>query len=232
MLVLKFLIDDNPFLDPEYVENLKREYTGVFYDRFIRGLWVVAEGLIYPEAAEGKYTVPDDPQRKYTQYHISIDYGTLNPCSMGLWGLSGGVWYRFKEYYHSGRDTSRQLTDEEYYDELAALAGGLPIRAVIVDPSAASFIATIRRHGKYHVRQADNAVLDGIRNTAAAMQSGKVRICENCTNTLAEFASYRWDEKAAEDKPIKENDHAMDDIRYFVNTVVAKDGGKFINVEL
>ncbi len=232
MLVLKFLIDDNPFLDPEYVENLKREYTGVFYDRFIRGLWVVAEGLIYPEAAEGKYTVPDDPQRRYTQYYISIDYGTLNPCSMGLWGLSGGVWYRFKEYYHSGRDTSRQLTDEEYCDELVALAGGLPIRAVIVDPSAASFIATIRRHGKYHVRQADNAVLDGIRNTAAAMQSGKVCICECCNNTLAEFASYRWDEKSAEDKPIKENDHAMDDTRYFVNTVVAKDGGKFINVEL
>lgn len=224
-LRLKFTLDDNLSLDPQVRQRYESLYTGVFYDRYILGLWVVAEGLIYPEAAQGKYTVPDDPQRRYTQYYISIDYGTLNPCSMGLWGLSDGVWYRIKEYYHSGRDTRRQLTDEEYYDELVALADGLPIRSVIIDPSAASFIATIRKHGKYHVRPADNAVLDGIRNTAKAMQSGKVRICESCTNTIAEFAAYRWDEKSAEDKPIKENDHAMDDIRYFVNTVMDKSLG-------
>lgn len=232
MLVLKFLIDDNPYLDAEYVENLKKEYTGVFYDRFIRGLWVVAEGLIYPEAAEGAYTVICDAQRAYTQYYISVDYGTLNPCSMGLWGLSEGTWYRIREYYHSGRDTRQQLTDEEYYAGLERLADGLPIRAVIVDPSAASFITTIRRHGKYQVRQASNAVVDGIRSTAAAMQAGKVRICESCTNTIAEFGAYRWDEKSTEDKPIKENDHAMDDIRYFVQTIISKQSAKFVNVEM
>ncbi len=225
ILILKFLIDDNPYLDPVYVENLKREYTGVFYDRFISGLWVVAEGLIYPEAAEGKYTVPFCPERRYTQYCVSADYGTLNPCSMGLWGLSGNVWYRIKEYYHSGRDTRRQLTDEEYYDKLVELIDGLPVREVIIDPSAASFIATIRKHGRYHVRKADNAVIDGIRNTAKALQNGSVRICDNCKNTISEFGAYRWDEKSEEDKPIKENDHAMDDIRYFVNTVVDKSPG-------
>jgi len=232
MLVLKFLIDDNPYLDPEYVANLKKEYTGVFYDRFILGLWVVAEGLIYPEAAEGAYTVPFDPNRKYTSYTVSIDYGTLNPCSMGLWGLSKGTWYRIKEYYHSGRDTRRQLTDEEYYDKLVELIDGLPVREIIIDPSAASFIATIRKHGRYHVRKADNAVLDGIRNTAKALQNGSVRICDNCKNTIAEFSAYRWDEKSQEDKPIKENDHAMDDIRYFVNTVIAKSTAKFIDIDI
>lgn len=228
MLVLKFLIDDNPFLDAEYVSNLKKEYTGVFYDRFILGRWVVAEGLIYPEAADGKYTVPDDPDRKYTQYYISIDYGTLNPCSMGLWGLSDGVWYRFKEYYHSGRSTRVQLTDEEYYNKLVELAGDRPIRSVIVDPSAASFITCIRRHGKFSVRPAKNDVLDGIRNTAAAMQTGKIKICKGCADAIAEFSAYRWDEKSPngkpipEDRPVKENDHAMDDIRYFVNTVLGR----------
>lgn len=232
MLVLKFLIDDNPYLDPEYVANLKKEYTGVFYDRFILGLWVVAEGLIYPEAAEGKYNVPFDANRKYTSYIVSIDYGTLNPCSMGLWGLSDGVWYRIKEYYHSGRDTRKQLTDEEYYKKLIELIDGLPVREIIIDPSAASFIATIRKHGRYHVRKADNAVLDGIRNTAKALQNGSVRICDNCKNTIAEFSSYRWDEKSQEDKPIKENDHAMDDIRYFVNTVIAKSTAKFIDIDI
>lgn len=232
MLVLNFLIDDNPYLDPEYVANLKKEYTGVFYDRFILGLWVVAEGLIYPEAAEGKYNVPFDANRKYTSYIVSIDYGTLNPCSMGLWGLSDGVWYRIKEYYHSGRDTRKQLTDEEYYKKLIELIDGLPVREIIIDPSAASFIATIRKHGRYHVRKADNAVLDGIRNTAKALQNGSVRICDNCKNTIAEFSSYRWDEKSQEDKPIKENDHAMDDIRYFVNTVIAKSTAKFIDIDI
>lgn len=232
MLVLKFLIDDNPYLDPEYVANLKKEYTGVFYDRFILGLWAVAEGLIYPEAAEGAYTVPFDPNRKYTSYIVSIDYGTLNPCSMGLWGLSKGTWYRIKEYYHSGRDTRRQLTDEEYYDKLVDLIDGLPVREIIIDPSAASFIATIRKHGRYHVRKADNAVLDGIRNTAKALQNGSVRICDNCKNIIAEFSAYRWDEKSPEDKPIKENDHAMDDIRYFVNTVIAKSTAKFIDIDI
>ena len=232
MLVLKFLIDDNPYLDPVYVENLKKEYTGVFYDRFILGLWTVAEGLIYPEAAEGKYNVPFDANRKYTSYIVSIDYGTLNPCSMGLWGLSNGVWYRIKEYYHSGRDTRKQLTDEEYYKKLIELIDGLPVREIIIDPSAASFIATIRKHGRYHVRKADNAVLDGIRNTAKALQNGSVRICDNCKNTIAEFSSYRWDEKSQEDKPIKENDHAMDDIRYFVNTVIAKSTAKFIDIDI
>ena len=232
MLVLKFLIDDNPYLDPEYVANLKKEYTGVFYDRFILGLWTVAEGLIFPEAAEGKYNVPFDANRKYTSYIVSIDYGTLNPCSMGLWGLSDGVWYRIKEYYHSGRDTRKQLTDEEYYKKLTELIDGLPVREIIIDPSAASFIATIRKHGRYHVRKADNAVLDGIRNTAKALQNGSVRICDNCKNTIAEFSAYRWDEKSQEDKPIKENDHAMDDIRYFVNTVIAKSTAKFIDIDI
>lgn len=232
MLTLKFLIDDNPFLDPIYVENLKCEYTGVFYDRFIRGLWVVAEGLIYPEAAEGAYTVENDLKRRYTEYHISIDYGTLNPCSMGLWGLSEGIWYRIKEYYHSGRDTRFQLTDEEYYLELIKLADNLPIRSVVIDPSAASFITAIQKHGKFHVRQANNAVIDGIRNTAAALQKGKIRICKSCTNALSEFGAYRWDEKANEDKPIKENDHAMDDIRYFVNTILSGGTAKFVNVDI
>lgn len=232
MFVMKFLIDDNTFLNNEYVTDLKKEYTGVFYDRFILGLWVVAEGLIYPDAAQGKYTISSDLNRIYTQYYISVDYGTLNPCSMGLWGLSNGVWYRMREYYHDGRKSRNQLTDEEYYTALEQLAGDLPIRGVIIDPSAASFIATIRKHGKFHVRQADNAVVDGIRNTAAAMQKGLIKICDNCTNLITEFSAYRWDEKSETDKPIKEFDHACDELRYFCQTVVINTDGKFVNIDI
>lgn len=229
---LHFLMDDNPSLSKKALQKAQSSFTGVFYDRYILGLWVVAEGLIYPEAAQGKFTVPDDPDRKYTRYYVSIDYGTINPTSMGLWGLSEGVWYRTDEYYYSSREKGKQLTDEEYYAALVEFTRDLPIRSIIIDPSAASFIATIRKHGKYQVRQANNAVVDGIRNTASALQTGAIKICERCSSTISEFSVYRWDEKAAEDRPIKDNDHAMDETRYFVNTVLHSGTASFVSVEI
>lgn len=217
-LRLHFTMEDNLSLSAKKREQYQRLYTGVFYDRYILGLWVMAEGLIYPAAAAGEGIVPAE-ERAYTQYHVSVDYGTLNPLSMGLWGYSGGVWYRFREFYHDGRQKG-QKTDEEYYLDLEELCGDLPIRSILIDPSAASFIACIRKHGRYAVRQADNDVLNGIRRTAAALRDHKIAVCDNCTATIAEFKAYRWDEASAEDRPKKEHDHAMDDIRYFVNTVL------------
>ena len=149
-----------------------------------------------------------------------MDYGTLNPCSMGLWGMCDGVWYRIREYYHSGRDTRRQLTDDEYYAELEKLIDGLPVESIIVDPSAASFIALITKKRRYRPVGAYNAVLDGIRYTSAALRRGLIQIQDCCADTITEFQSYRWDEKVGEDRPIKESDHAMDDIRYFVSTIL------------
>lgn len=224
MLILKFLIDDNTFLDQEYVENLKKEYVGVFYDRFIRGLWVVAEGLIYPDVANGQGIVEAE-DRQYVKRYISIDYGTLNPFSAGLYGLCKGVWYRYDEYYYSGRETNRQLTDSEYYTELEKLAGKSHVEAVVIDPSAASMIAEIKKHGRFRVIKANNDVVDGIRETAKAFSGGQLKVTRNCSGAITEFSAYRWDEKKQEDKPIKENDHAMDEIRYFVNTVMVKRGG-------
>lgn len=224
MMILKFLIDDNTFLDQEYVENLKKEYVGVFYDRYIRGLWVVAEGLIYADVANGQGIVETE-DRKYVKRYISIDYGTLNPFSAGLYGLCKGVWYRYDEYYYSGRETNRQLTDAEYYAELEKLAGKSHVEAVVIDPSAASMIAEIKKHGRFRVIKANNEVVDGIRETAKAFARGQLKVTRNCSGAITEFSSYRWDDKKQEDKPIKENDHAMDEIRYFVNTVMVKRGG-------
>ncbi len=225
----EYTIYDNPYLPPKFVAELEKELRGtVFFDRYILGKWVLAEGLIYPDAANGAYTVPTPQNIRCREYYISIDYGTLNPCSMGLWGLNDGVWYRLREYYFSGRTDGRCKTDEEYYQELVKLAAGLPVRAVIVDPSAASYITAIRRHGRFAVIPARNSVLDGIRKTVAAFAKGIIKICDCCKNTLAEFGAYRWDDKATDDKPIKENDHAMDDIRYFVNTVLDGVNGRFV----
>ncbi len=219
-------IDDGA-LPAEVVAELKKEYAGtVYYDRFIEGRWTLAQGRIYDMFDKSKHVVAAPPG-PCTQYYISMDYGTQNPAAMLLWGKCGGVWYMLKEYYYSGRESKAQKTDEQYYAELVKLAGDLPIRAVIVDPSAASMIACIRQHGRFMVRPADNAVLDGIRVTATALSSGKIKICESCENTLQEIQGYVWDDKAAqhgEDKPLKVNDHAMDAMRYFCMEVFKGQG--------
>lgn len=219
MLVMKFLIDDNPALDPEYVKQLKREYVGVFYRRFILGEWCQAEGLVY-EFDKAKHTTDKIPE--YGQYFISCDYGTLNPFSAGLWCFDGEKAVRIREYYYSGREGRALKTDEEYYAELEKLAGGLPIEHVIVDPSAASFIETIRRHGHFSVRKARNEVLPGIRLTSTLLKAGRILIHTSCTDAIREFELYCWDNNGQVDKPLKVNDHAMDDIRYFCSTVMRR----------
>ena len=195
-------------------------YSGVFYDRYIRGLWVVAEGLIYT-CFNPKFHVVPAQERAYDKYYISCDYGTINPTSMGLWGRAGGKWYRIAEYYFDSRREKRQQTDAEYYEQLCKLAGDRKIHAVIVDPSAASFIETIRRGGRFRVEPASNAVLDGIRDVSTQLQQGNLFINDCCRDCIREFGLYRWDEKAASDKPLKTDDHSMDDLRYFVHTAFA-----------
>ena len=220
-LRLHFTMDDNPALDPAVRERYERTYVGVFYDRYIRGAWVAAEGLIYTFDRK-LHTVAALPQEMELggSWYISVDYGTLNPFSAGLWCVYNGSAIRVAEYYYSGRDEKRSLTDEEYYAELNKLAGDRLIQCVVVDPSAASFIATIRRHGRFAVRKAKNDVMFGIRLTATMLKAGIIRIGENCKDAIREFGLYRWDEKGEVDRPIKENDHAMDDIRYFCSTVM------------
>ena len=212
----RYSLDDNPFLDATVRAEMEREHTGVFYDRYIRGLWTVADGVIYPEY---KAAVVKTEERKYTKYYISCDYGIHNPTCFGLFGECGGAWYLVDEYYHSGRDTNAPKTDEEYYQELVRFAGNRSISAVIVDPSASSFITLIRRRGKFPVKQGDNAVLEGIRHTATALSTGTLKINDCCQRMISEFQAYSWDSKKNEDVPKKENDHMCDLLRYFVQTM-------------
>lgn len=218
----EYTLDDNPFLPQAFKINLKREYDGtVYYLRYILGKWVLAEGLVYNFGEEN--IVDDVPSNG--EYYVSIDYGTLNPFSAGMWCLLGDHATRIKEYYYDGRKKMHQLTDEEYCDEVKRLCEGYNVRKVIVDPSAASFITALKKRG-FTVLQADNAVLDGIRRVAVYLKNGNIKIHRSCANSIAEFGLYRWDEKATEDTVIKENDHAMDDIRYFANTILSHKVGK------
>lgn len=215
VLYLHFTMADNLSLDEKIKARYEAMYSGVFYDRYIRGLWVVAEGLIYTMFNPSFHIVKTEP-RPYEAYKVSCDYGTVNPTSAGLWGLSNGKWYRMREYYFDSRKEKHQRTDEEHYSELVKLIDGLPVQKLIVDPSAASFIEVIRRHGKYQVDPASNRVLDGIRDVATHLRAGDIFINDVCTDCIREFGLYRWDEKAPEDKPLKTDDHSMDDLRYFV----------------
>jgi PBSX family phage terminase large subunit len=160
-----------------------------------------------------------DEQPQGAEYYISIDYGTLNPFSAGLWSVTGAKATRIKEYYYSGRETQHQKTDEEYCDAVEELAKGYKIARVIVDPSAASFITALSKRG-FAVIKANNDVLDGIRIVSRMLKNGNIMIHRSCTNCIREFGLYSWDDRSSVDNVLKENDHSMDDLRYFVYTVL------------
>lgn len=232
LLHLHFTMADNPALSAKIRQRYENLYTGVFYRRFILGQWCMAEGLVYEFDRQRHVQSPDI---LCGRFYISVDYGTRNPFSAGLWMVSGGRAWRIREFYHSGRDSGRMLTDEEYHGKLLELAGEYPVEQVIVDPSAASFIATIRAHGRFSVRKAKNQVLPGIRWVATLLRAEVIKISPECKDAIREFGLYRWEEQGEKDAVVKENDHAMDDIRYFCATVLARDrevtartGGRYL----
>ena len=223
-LRLHFTMEDNPSLTQQIRQRYQRLYTGVFYKRFVLGQWVQAEGRVYDFFTE---EMTGTPPENCDKWYISCDYGTVNPMSMGLWGRCRGVWYRVKEFYFDSRAQMRQMTDGEYAQALESLAGDRPITAVIVDPSAASFLELLRRRG-WRVQKANNDVLSGIRLTSDCLKTGKIVIGPGCTDCLREMEEYVWDLKdGSKDKVRKEHDHAMDDMRYFVSTVLGERQGGF-----
>jgi PBSX family phage terminase large subunit len=223
-LDMSFLIDDNTTLPADYVENLKREYTGVFYERFIRGKWALAQGVVYSDIFETQRHVTEEEFEFSPVYYVSCDYGTQNATVFLLWHrIKDGRWLCEKEYYYSGRTQIKQKTDEQYCDDLQAFIGDIRIQGMIVDPSAASFIAALRKRG-ICVIQAKNDVLDGIRFTASLLNRNQIFFRPCCTNTIQEFGVYSWKPYKPgmdTDEVIKENDHCMDAMRYFCYTVLA-----------
>jgi len=235
--VFHFSLEDNPGLDPGYVNNLKKEYTGLWYKRFIDGLWVQAEGAVYDMFDTDIHVV--DPYKALNLNHdltpscsvafmankapvrhfVSIDYGTANATTFGLFGYKGQKppCYLLKEYYYDGRKSGRQKTDSEYADDLQDFMGGLRGKCpVYVDPSALSFITELKKRG-FHIIEANNAVIDGIRFTGMMMRDGLFLMGDTCKHSIGEIQGYVWDDKAqkkGEDKPIKERDHTCDMIRY------------------
>lgn len=222
---LHFTMDDNLSLSERVKERYKRMYSGIFYKRYILGLWCLAEGVIYDMFNEDIHKV-ETINRVYEKYYVSIDYGTQNATVFLLWGLSNGKWYIVKEYYYSGRDESLQKTDEQYSKELKKFLGDIVPVKIIIDPSAASFIAQLRKDGFNQIKKANNDVLDGIRTVASALSLDMFKVNDCCIETIKEFTSYIWDTKKAilgREEPLKDKDHCMDALRYFIYTILKHD---------
>jgi PBSX family phage terminase large subunit len=221
MSVFSFRLEDNPFLPKDYIASLKKEYTGLWYNRFILGQWVLAEGIIYDMWNEKTHTVDIPADKKFQSYIVGVDYGTNNPCTFGLIGFDTPEnVFLVSEYYYDSVKRGRQKTDEEYARDFKYWLKGIIPMAVYVDPSALSFITTLKRDG-YKVRDADNDVLAGIRFVSGMLEAGRLKVNRACRNTIEEFASYVWDARAqahGEDKPLKKHDHCLDMLRYALYT--------------
>ena len=224
-LYLHFTMEDNPALSPRIRARYRSAYSGVFYRRFVLGEWTAAQGRVYDFFDRDRDSVPV-PEGDFQEWRISVDYGTANPASFGLWGRQGEIWYRVGEFYYDSRREGRQKTDAEYVRDLRELAEGREITRVIVDPSAASFIEALRREG-FRVVRADNDVADGIRVTADLLKRRRIVICGACADCLREMETYCWDDKGRRDAPKKEQDHAMDDLRYFAMDLAAEEQNGF-----
>lgn len=229
MLYLHFRMEDNLSLSEKIRQRYERMYSGVFYQRYILGQWTVAEGIIYDMFEKAKHVTGRVFEYLANQTYISIDYGTQNATVFLMWKKNAdGTWVCVKEYYYSGREMKKQKTDVQFADDLEAFIEGEKVKSVILDPSAASFKTELKQRGIY-VKNAKNDVTDGIRTVATLLNKEEILFHEGCKETIKEFSAYSWDSKAAargEDKPMKENDHAMDAVRYFCYTILKGNGWK------
>ena len=229
-LYLHFAMTDNPSLSEKTLERYRTMYSGVFYQRYVLGEWVMADGLVYPNFSEEKHTFSDTPFLRDdgrpmpgAEFYVSCDYGIVNPFAGYVWALYKGVAYCWREYYYDSREKQRQRTDEEHYSALDTMIGDLPIECIVVDPSATSFKETIRRHDKYSVMNAVNDVIPGIGTVASLLDAGRLLVHTGCKKLIEEFGLYSWDSEAVEDTVIKEFDHALDSARYVSHTIIKRE---------
>lgn len=217
LLYLHFTMDDNLSLSERIKARYRSMYVGVFFKRFIDGIWCVAEGLVYSMFDEEKH-VTDKHMTGVKEWIVSVDYGTVNPFAAGLWSFNGRKAQKEAEYYYDSKETGIRRDDETHYQEICKLIGDRQIEFIIVDPSAASFIETINKHAKYIPRGAKNDVLDGIRVQTTFLNKGIISYHKDCEPTINEYGLYSWDMESPEDVVIKEFDHCLDSDRYFCYT--------------
>jgi PBSX family phage terminase large subunit len=228
LLYLHFTMDDNLSLDEKTKDRYRRMYEGLWFKRFILGLWVLADGAIYDMWDDALLVTDDQLPGQISDFsnhrrYIGVDYGTTNPCVFYDARDDGKILWFVNEYYYDSSTKGRQKTDSEYADDMVKFIGNEPYECIIVDPSAASFKAELRSRG-LHVKDADNEVLDGIRTMATMMSLKLIRVHKTkCRYFQQEVTGYIWDEKASDkgkEQPVKQFDHCMDAARYVIKTQI------------
>jgi len=232
----QFTIEDNPALTDYEKEYLIRQYKGLWYQRFIEGKWVQAEGAIYDYFDEKLHVIDFAPSYSAT-YMVGIDYGTTNPCAFVLVGQdfnrNPNIWVE-QEYYFDSKVNQRQKTDSEYADDLIRFIKDKAVSAIYIDPSAVSFRVELQRRGVINLLEAQNEVIDGIRDVSDLLNNGTLKICRSCKHLISEFQSYVWDPKClktGEDRPLKQHDHALDALRYVLYTSKIKQRRKGMSAQ-
>lgn len=223
---LHFVMQDNPSLDKAIIKRYENMYEGVFYDRFIRGLWCLADGTIYNLHKED--IIDSVPKTvRIRQHLIGVDYGNSNPTAFIHVGFgSDNNLYILDEYYHDGRNSQVKKSPRSYAKDLRKCLkewgkDGYPLRYeyIVIDPSAEGFILQLYEEDVDNILKANNQVLKGIELVSSLLACHRIKVLSKCKNTISEFNNYIWDTKAqerGEDKPIKQNDHAMDALRYAI----------------
>lgn len=225
-LYLHFTMLDNPSLSKERLAYYNRMYTGNYRKKYIDGLWVQAEGLVYSIFDKERHMIePEDiPKQALTRgrYYVSVDYGITNPFAALLWVIYHDHAYCIDEYYYLlSEHDGRALRNEQLYMNMDKMikANGVKPESIILDPSAASFKTEIDYHEEYDWQNAYNDVIEGICYTTTLFSRERIHISSKCEGLLDELSIYSWDMDANHDTPIKENDHACDAMRYFAFTI-------------
>ena len=241
---IHFNIEDNLSLSTSTIERYKSMFSGIFYRRFILGEWAFADGVIYDCFSPEKNTYNNNTRMKVLPIAVlendmvnggtpwyACDYGVFNPMvflecyKQYKDGDPVPYFYIENEYYYDGRKNMKQKSDDEYVADLNSFIGGKQIKALIVDPSASSFIVAARNAG-HMVMKANNDVLEGIREVYALLNSGHIKInSDNCPMLISELGLYVWNDKSGErgkEEPVKASDHACDALRYFIATTTPK----------
>ena len=214
----KFYLDDNLAISEERKEELKKQYSGVFYDRYILGKRCLAEGVVYDMFNINIHTYEGElsnTTKRRSDRYIGVDYGTTNPCRfLEIFDDGTDIWVD-REYDWSSKETQKQKTDNEYLKDMDEFAKTKSNNAkdciIVIDPSAESFRVELLNNN-YYVKPADNSVIDGIRTVSNLLSQNRIHINKRCKKLIAEFGNYIWDEKLAnkgQEKVVKDNDHCI-----------------------
>ena len=212
-----FTLEDNPYLSEQYVIDIKKEYTGLWYERYIDGKWVLADGTIYSNFNSSIHCTDKIPDGKWQSLYIGCDYGQTHPTAFLKAVKIGDTYYITDEYKESDKLNTTLSSD------LKSFIGGKYPRSILIDPSAKSFKNQLIADDFKRVKNANNSVNDGLAKIANAFETGKLVIVQpRCQQLIEEIGGYVWDSKASErgdEKPVKENDDLLDCLRYIGNEI-------------